>query len=335
MPLTPTFTSLLVRSFVVLMTPMLGAGPASAGTSTSTGGGTAGGSGGSPEPNGGGGARGGGGSGEAPAPSNAALAATTTPTAAGSTASSPAQHVQQPPQPDRVAIDEAPKREQGQERSRGNKGGGSGDGRSRTGEPAAATPTTASTSATSRFTPLSAKAFQNAPDSADADSDQKSTSTSANSVNRQIKDFAQARGLTVEDLLAKLQADEDASTQAITDLTGEKDAALRRAQELERQLQESHGRNAIYDAAAKAHAINARAIFALVRDDLTFDPQGKPTNVDALLTAIRQSDPELFRAADGSGDGGEGSGSGRGGNAPHEDVSPGLGRLRQAYQNRR
>lgn len=83
-------------------------------------------------------------------------------------------------------------------------------------------------------------------------------------------------------------------------------AALAKAEAAETKLRDANARSAVTDAATKANAISPRAVFALIKSDLEFDDDGEPTNVDALLKAAMKDEPSLFRAANGSGDGGKG-----------------------------
>lgn len=87
-----------------------------------------------------------------------------------------------------------------------------------------------------------------------------------------------------------------------------RDADLKGAQEradvAETRLQTLAGRAAITDAAAKVHAISPKAVFALVKDDLTYNDDGEPTNVAAVIAQARKNEPDLFRASGGGGDGG-------------------------------
>ncbi len=88
-------------------------------------------------------------------------------------------------------------------------------------------------------------------------------------------------------------------------------AADQRATAAEQRLRDANARSAVTDAATKANAISTRAVYALIRSDLEFDDEtGEPTNVAALLKAAQRDEPSLFRAANGSGDGGAGGGVG-------------------------
>ena len=86
-------------------------------------------------------------------------------------------------------------------------------------------------------------------------------------------------------------------------------AAEDRATALETRLRDLSARSAVTDAATKSGAISPRAVFAIIRPDLEFGDDGEPTNVDALIKQAQKDEPSLFRAANGSGDGGKGGAS--------------------------
>jgi hypothetical protein len=90
-----------------------------------------------------------------------------------------------------------------------------------------------------------------------------------------------------------------------------RDAALKAAEDrattLETRLRDLSARSAVTDAASKANAISTTAVYALIRSDLEFDDNGEPTNVQALIKQAQKDEPALFRAANGSGDGGRGA----------------------------
>ncbi len=108
-------------------------------------------------------------------------------------------------------------------------------------------------------------------------------------------------------------------------LTGERDAAAKRATDTETRLRDANARSAVADAAGKVNAISTRAVYAMIRADLEFDDDGDPTNVDALIKQAQKDEPSLFRAAAGSGDGGRRDSNDR-------EISPGLDRLTYAYE---
>ncbi len=85
-------------------------------------------------------------------------------------------------------------------------------------------------------------------------------------------------------------------------LTGERDAAGKRAEEALTKLRNANARTAVYDEVGSL--ASPRAIYALIRDDVEFDDEDQPTNVAELIAREKKADPSLFRAAAGSGDGG-------------------------------
>ncbi|MEO1959800.1 MAG: phage scaffolding protein [Paracoccus sp. (in: a-proteobacteria)] len=68
--------------------------------------------------------------------------------------------------------------------------------------------------------------------------------------------------------------------------------------------------SAIQSAAEKAKAFNPALIVSMLDSRVTLDDKGEPTNLQDLLTSLRQSDPYLFKRA--NQDGGEGTGQQQG-----------------------
>lgn len=101
--------------------------------------------------------------------------------------------------------------------------------------------------------------------------------------------------------------------------------AQTRADAAETRLKTANARVAVTDAATKTNAISVNAVFALIRDGLEYDDDGEPTNVDDLIAKARKDEPQLFRAAAGSGDGGKQT------STKKPDVAPGYARMAQAY----
>ena len=106
-------------------------------------------------------------------------------------------------------------------------------------------------------------------------------------------------------------------------------AAEERAQNAEQRLREATGRTAVLDAASKAIATNLNAVYAMVRDDLEFDDEGEPTNVDDVLAQLKTDEPDLFKHSKGRGDGGSGNDG-----TNQREVKPGFDRLRVAYEKK-
>ncbi len=84
-------------------------------------------------------------------------------------------------------------------------------------------------------------------------------------------------------------------------------AATERAASLEQRIRDANARSVVADAASKAGAISPGLMYRAVRDDLEFDDDGNPVNAADVIDALKQSEPDQFRAAGGSGDGGRGN----------------------------
>ena len=104
----------------------------------------------------------------------------------------------------------------------------------------------------------------------------------------------------VEDYEAQNQTESDKREAALK-------AAEDRATTLESRLRDMSARSAVTDAATKANAKHPTLIYRAVKDDLDFDDEGNVTNIDAVLKELKAEAPDLFPAANGSGDGGKGA----------------------------
>lgn len=127
------------------------------------------------------------------------------------------------------------------------------------------------------------------------------------SANKLIKDFADARGVTVAKLLDQFSEMENAGKTELQRIEGERDQFKGKFESLTNRYRTAVAKSAVSEAAGKVNAIDPAAVFAIVRDDLEFDDEtGDPTNVDAVLKDVQKRHPALFRAANGSADGGKG-----------------------------
>lgn len=137
---------------------------------------------------------------------------------------------------------------------------------------------------------------------------QGTTPETVDALPRWAQDLIRETRKEAADNRIKLQKFEDANK---TEL----EKAQSRANELEKtygetitELQRERAERVIRDAATEANANPQRlaAIFRLVRDDIEYGDDGKPSNVSALITKAKKDSPEWFRSALGSGDGGKG-----------------------------
>lgn len=118
------------------------------------------------------------------------------------------------------------------------------------------------------------------------------------------KDFEK----TLKSVQAELKKLQDASKPEIERITGERDDLKANYDKALADLRSERSKNIVTAAARDAKARSANAVYALVAPELTYDDDGKPTNVAELIIALQRSDPDLFgEVVEGSGDGGAGS----------------------------
>lgn len=111
------------------------------------------------------------------------------------------------------------------------------------------------------------------------------------------------------DLEKRVKAFEDAQKTEAQRQQDALEAAEQRANTFEQRYRGVVTRSAVAEEATKAGAISTNAVYALIRDDITFSDDGEPTNVTKLIAKARDDEPQLFRASGGSGDGGKGNGT--------------------------
>lgn len=130
------------------------------------------------------------------------------------------------------------------------------------------------------------------------------TKPSTNSINRQIKDFAAQRGITVEDLLTQFTELENAGKTELEKLAGERDRYKSELEKLTDQFREARSESSFLDAATKASARAPRTLFRAYRDQIEYDRDGNPTNIAAVIEAAKADEPDLFKPATGTSDAG-------------------------------
>lgn len=92
-------------------------------------------------------------------------------------------------------------------------------------------------------------------------------------------------------------------------------AELKREQDeksaLAAKTREADARESVRDLAKRAGAPedSLSAVYRMVKADIEYDDDGKPTNIEALMTDAKKIAPALFRPAVGRGDAGAGSGA--------------------------
>lgn len=111
-----------------------------------------------------------------------------------------------------------------------------------------------------------------------------------------------------EQLLERQRADETAE-QTAARLQQESQDRLAALEQENRDLKIG---SVVSAAAAKAGAFNPSTVQALIDKSIETDDKGNPTNVDALLVALKTSDPYLFKRENAGADAGAGGGAGTG-----------------------
>jgi hypothetical protein len=116
---------------------------------------------------------------------------------------------------------------------------------------------------------------------------------------KQLRDEAAANRRKAADAEKRLKELDDANL-------SEADKLKQRAEAAEKKVTDGQARIAkaeVKAAAASAKIIDPEAAYKLVRDDITFDKDGEPENVEALISDLVKNKPWLL----GSGDGGGGN----------------------------
>lgn len=89
-------------------------------------------------------------------------------------------------------------------------------------------------------------------------------------------------------------------------LTAERDRLAKDLEERETRVRDLTARQAVYEAADNAATgkVDRVAVYKIVRDELEYDSDGAPTNVDAVIAAAKKDHPGLFPATPGKADAG-------------------------------
>lgn len=112
----------------------------------------------------------------------------------------------------------------------------------------------------------------------------------------------------VKSLKAEVSKLSDAGKSEIEQVTAERDRLHGRLADLEKQIQETTGREAVRQSAKGAGAPDVDIVYRVVRGDLEFNDEGMPVNVAALIASLKQESPALFRPS-GTADAGAGIGT--------------------------
>lgn len=103
---------------------------------------------------------------------------------------------------------------------------------------------------------------------------------------------------------------EQAAQRAETERQAQAATERERLTALERENRDLKVGGVLRDAAVTAKAINPDTVMRMLKDQVTLDDQGKPNNLQALITDLKSTDPYLFRRASRDAGGGQGQGEG-------------------------
>lgn len=142
---------------------------------------------------------------------------------------------------------------------------------------------------------------------------------------RGFEKTAKAQAKELEELRARVQENENAKLSETERLQNRIKELEEKATGLERERRETVVRSALAAAAAKAGAIYPDAVVKLIDPDgVEITDDGHAKNLDAVLAPLKQQFPAMFRAANGSADGGSRT-------TGTADPGPGVNRLRHYY----
>lgn len=116
---------------------------------------------------------------------------------------------------------------------------------------------------------------------------------------------------------AKLGELEGRDKSDVERLTGERDRLAKEIEDARNVIRDRDAMDALRDALTEAKAQSVALAAKALRGDLEYDKDGAPTNVEALVSALKKSDPALFQVRHGSADGGS-----KGGNGQSEPTTP-------------
>ena len=114
---------------------------------------------------------------------------------------------------------------------------------------------------------------------------------------------------TARDLQIRLTAIENSGKSESDKLTARLEALEKDNATKGLAIRERDAKDAARAAAKTAGAPDGDLVYRVIRSDLEFDDDGKPSNLKALIDDLKQTTPHLFKAASTRVDGGAGTGS--------------------------
>lgn len=97
---------------------------------------------------------------------------------------------------------------------------------------------------------------------------------------------------------------EDSQKSDLERLTGERDEFKTEYERVMSELRDLKTQGVFTDAAARANARAPKTLYRAYRDQLQYDDDGNVTNLDEVIAAAKQDEPDLFKPSTGHSDAG-------------------------------
>ena len=123
------------------------------------------------------------------------------------------------------------------------------------------------------------------------------------------RDARKAADKTTKDLARELETIKNSGKSESEKLAARLEALEKDNQAKGAAIRERDAKDATRDAAKKAGAPDGDLIYRVLKSDIEYDDDGKPTNLKALIDDLKQTTPHLFKPATTRVDGGAGNGS--------------------------
>lgn len=123
------------------------------------------------------------------------------------------------------------------------------------------------------------------------------------------RDARKAADKTAKDLARELETIKNSGKSESEKLAARLEALEKDNQAKGAAIRERDAKDATRDAAKKAGAPDGDLIYRVLKGDIEYDDDGKPTNLKDLIADLKQTTPHLFKPATTRVDGGAGNGS--------------------------
>jgi len=105
-----------------------------------------------------------------------------------------------------------------------------------------------------------------------------------------------------KNLLAKLSELESAGKPEADRVAAERDALKAELDSVRSRERQARAKASVLGVAAEAGAVNAGVIYRTILNDITFDDDGEPNTIPALIAGLKKEAPVLFRQSVGKAD---------------------------------